>query len=132
MQVNICHRLIKYYIEEGICYLDNMYVKSLPIGVYAKQDYKLGDVIKRLSGELLLKPTRESIHIGNNMHIIDDYGKYINHSFEPNVKILLNDVIAIRDIMKYEEITFNYNDSEINMAEPFVVDGIKVCGKENT
>ena len=35
------------------------------------------------------------------------------------------------DIKKYDEITFNYNETEINMAEPFEVDGIKVCGNQN-
>jgi hypothetical protein len=33
------------------------------------------------------------------------------------------------DIQAGDELVFNYNDSEINMAAPFMVDGIPVCGK---
>ena len=133
MQVNICYRLIKYNIERGVVYSRSYFDwDSLPKCLYATQDYKLGDIIRVLRGELILKPTRESIHIGNNMHVIDEYGKYINHSFEPNTRIELNKVIALKDIKKYEEITFNYNESEINMAEPFESDGIRVCGIKNT
>lgn len=125
MQVNICHRLVKQMVEKGLILIGNY----LPKGLYATQEYKEGEIIKKLEGQLVLKPTRESIYIGNGMHVIDEHGKYMNHSFEPNVRIELNNVIAIRDIQKYEEITFNYNETEINMAFPFDVDGVKVCGK---
>jgi SET domain-containing protein len=43
------------------------------------------------------------------MHIIDDYGKFINHSSQPNTTIKLNNIIAIRNIEKYEEITINHD-----------------------
>lgn len=132
MQVNLCHRLIKEGIENGVCFFSSHYMwkDNLPQGLYTTKDFKEGDILRKLHGELVLNPTRESIHIGNGMHVIDEYGQYINHSFEPNVKIELNNVIALRDIKKYEEITFNYNESEINMAKPFEVNGVKVCGKQ--
>ena len=38
-------------------------------------------------------------------------------------------VIAIKKISENEEITFNYNDSEINMTNPFYVDNKLVTGK---
>ena len=66
------------------------------------------------------------------MHIIDKYGQFINHSFDPNVRIELNNIIAIEEIKPFDEITFNYNETEINMSDPFEVDGIKVCGKKYT
>lgn len=138
MQINLCHRLIKKNIENGVCFLSIDYVtddkfifkSKLPKGLYATKDFKEGEILRKLHGKMVLNPTRESIHIGNCMHVIDDYGQYINHSFEPNVKIILNDVVALRDIKKYEEITFNYNESEINMACPFEINGVKVCGKK--
>ena len=64
------------------------------------------------------------------MHVTDKYGSYINHSFDPNTKIVGNKVVAIKNIFKNDEITFNYNESEIDMSEPFMSDGIYVCGKK--
>jgi len=103
---------------------------DIPKGLYATRTYAIGDVILKLQGKLVLQPTKESIHIGNEMHVIDKYGQYINHSFEPNTQIELNNIIAIKEIKQYDEITFNYNESEINMANPFEVDGYEVCGKK--
>ena len=39
------------------------------------------------------------------------------------------ELIALCDIKIGEEIKFNYNDTEINMANPFNDDNILVCGK---
>jgi hypothetical protein len=102
---------------------------TLPLGLFATKTYNIGDVVLILTGELISNPTKTSIHIGNNMHVINEYGRYINHSFEPNCKIELNKVVAINNISKNDEITFNYNESEIKMAEPFFDNGISVCGK---
>ncbi len=132
MQVNISHRLIKSMIQKGNCFLsENMFVVDLPKALYAIKPFNVGETIRILEGKLVLQPTRESIHIGNGQHVIDKYGKFINHSFKPNTKIELNNVIAIQNIEKYDEITFNYNESEINMACPFEIDGVDVCGKLN-
>ena len=62
------------------------------------------------------------------MHIVDKYGSFINHSFQPNVSIQGNLIIAIKNINIQDEITFNYNESEINMACPFEIDGQLICG----
>lgn len=133
MQVNICHRLVKNMIEHGQNFINQygcIISGNIPKGVYATRTYAVGDIVLKLEGDLVLNPTRKSIHIGNGMHVIDKYGKYIKHSFKPNTRIESNNVIAIAVINPYDEITFNYNDTEINMAEPFELDGINVCGKE--
>ena len=136
MQVNVCHRLIKNMIENGHVFFDNfrsnryVNISDIPKGLYTTRDFNTGEIITKLKGELNLIPTKESIHIGNGLHVIDSYGRFINHSFDPNTKIEFNNVVAIKDIKKYDEITFNYNETEINMAEPFEVDGIKVCGNQ--
>jgi len=133
MRVDICHRLIKQLIEKGETFVrDNGYnivSTNIPKGLYSTRTYRAGEIVRKLEGELVFNPTRSSIHIGNGMHIIDEYGEYINHSFEPNIRIELNKMVAIRDIEQNEELTFNYNDTEINMANPFEADGIKVCGR---
>lgn len=99
------------------------------LGVFVNKTYHKNDIIFVLSGSILNNPTRESIHIGNNKHIIDDIGSFINHSFDPNIKIQGRNVIALKNIEIGEEICFNYNDSEINMACPFHVNHQIVCGK---
>lgn len=98
-------------------------------GLYTIQAYKKGEIVFILSGEIFDKPSRETIHIGNNKHIYDSFGIFINHSFTPSVYIDNVNVIALHDISIDTEITFNYNTSEINMASPFYVDNKIVSGK---
>jgi len=98
-------------------------------GLFSTRDYSKGQIIYVLTGEIYDKPTRETIYIGENKHIYDKYGIYINHSFNPNIYIDKNRVIALNKINKDEELMFNYNDNEINMANPFYVNYILVCGK---
>lgn len=75
-------------------------------GVFSTKEYKKNEVIFVLSGTISSKPTRESIHIGNNQHIDDEYGRYINHSFDPNINICGTNVVALRDIQIDEELVF--------------------------
>lgn len=98
------------------------------LGLFSKKNVKNGETIFTLSGQLLNHPTRESIHIGNGVHVIDEYGMFINHSFNPTVVILNDKVVACVDINVDDEITFNYNNSELQMACPFESDGQKVIG----
>lgn len=98
-------------------------------GLFTTKECKKGEVIYTLSGEIMLYPTRETIHIGNNEHIYDICGIFINHSFTPNVYIDGKNVVALRDVEIDEEVVFNYNDNEINMASPFYDNGILVNGK---
>jgi len=117
----------------SIYYNKNMEVRINPIingkGLYATRIYVKGEIVIVLSGKIYDHPTRETIHIGNNEHIYDEHGIFINHSFTPTTIIMERYVVANTDIEIDDEITFNYNDTEINMAEPFYVDGKAVCGK---
>lgn len=106
------------------------YTATGKLGVYAQRRYNRLQIVHILSGETLDKPSPTSIHVGSNKHIVDDVGKYINHSFEPNVVIIGKNIVAIRDIFPGEEITFNYNHSEINMAAPFYDNDVLVCGRK--
>lgn len=132
MQVNICHRLIKNMIEKGEVFVSthgggyyNVLTRNIPKGVYASKPYVIGQNVKKLEGQLLLHRTKNSICIGNGMHIVDDYGQFINHSFEPNTKIEFNNIIAIKNIEKYEEITIGHNESyEPGMDSFGVIDGM--------
>ena len=101
------------------------------LGLFATQQYKKGDTILVLKGDETSYPTRESIYVGNNTHILDEMGQYITHSFEPTTQIVGYNVVALVDLNNGDEITFNYNDSEVTMAAPFTVDGQQVCGNLN-
>lgn len=128
LYVDISHKLLKEGIEDG----KRFYRINIepPLGLYTNKAFSKNEIIYELEGVLRKNPSRSSIHIGNNLHVEDhNYGKYINHSFEPNTKIELNKIIALRDIKPHEELTFNYNDSEVDIAYPFEVNGIMVTGK---
>jgi len=140
MQVNICSRLIEKKIKSGVEYVhmsDNYYplklkilYEHIPLGLYAKGCYKSNEIVYTMTGKLLNIPTQTSIHIGDNMHLEDEFGQYINHSFDPNIKVVGNKLIAIKNINMCDEITFNYNDSELEMYLPFEDEGVLVCGKK--
>ena len=67
-------------------------------GLYATQKYNKNDIIFVLSGNEYDKPSRETIHIGNNKHIYDQNGIFINHSFTPTIYIDKYNVVALVDI----------------------------------
>jgi hypothetical protein len=100
-------------------------------GLFSTKNFKKDQVVYVLSGEIFDNPTRESIHIGNNKHIHDKFGMYINHSFTPNIRVNGNELVALCDIFVNDELVFNYNDTEINMANPFYVNNILVSGNKN-
>ena len=104
---------------------------ALGKGLFTTKRVGKDEVVFTLSGDIFDKPTRETIYIGENKHIYDNYGMFINHSFTPTVRIEGVNVVAIRDIDADEELAFNYNDNEITMAAPFVVGGVLVCGSES-
>ena len=99
------------------------------LGLIATKQYKKGTTIFVLKGEETNYPTRESIYVGNNTHVLDQMGQYINHSFEPTAEIQGYNVVALININENDEITFNYNNNELTMACPFTVNGQSVSGK---
>lgn len=90
-----------------------------------------GDTIFKIKGQYTKRPSRYSVQVGQKLHIdvvpgmssediLDNFfWRFMNHSCEPNVIIRECDVIAIRRISLWEEIRFNYNTVEYDMAEPF-------------
>ena len=88
--------------------------------------YKLGDVVFSLKGPILATPTASSIQIGNNMHIEDEYGAWMNHSCLGNVIVLDKNVVAIKHIPAGHELTYNYIKNETVLVKPYA------CFKCNT
>lgn len=120
----------------------NTYLKETEkkgIGLFAKEKINKGDVVWLFNKvvDLIIKPDKidfyfvpdvlfefmdtYSTNIPNDDRVLlcCDNARFINHSFEPNIKSLgaLKENIALRDINPDEELTINYeeiDDGEIN------------------
>ena len=105
-------------------------------GLYTKKEYRKEEIVLYLEGNYFQSPTRTSIQV-ENKHIESWEGGHINHHCDPNTEIRIHDnfigrnvgnqsqgslvalVVAKRDINTGEEITFDYETTEVELAEPF-------------
>ena len=97
----------------------------------ATRDFEIDDHILRLRGEVIESPTQFSVQIGPGQHMevpafvhveqpVDRYRwRFLNHSCEPNAKFEDRNLVAIREIKATEQITFDYNTTEYDLATPF-------------
>jgi len=96
-------------------------------GLYSTKKYCNGDLVLNLEGNILPYPTRTSIQVGEDKHLESWEGGHVNHHCSPNTKVIsvkvfeINDyfLVAIKDIEIGEQITFDYETTETEMAEPF-------------
>ncbi len=77
------------------------------------------------------RPTRYSVQVDLAAHVdlpvghsheetLDRfYWRFMNHNCEPNTMVRGRMVLTLRPIAPWEEITFHYNTTEYEMAEPF-------------
>lgn len=94
---------------------------SLPAGSY----------LFRIDGQLTNRPTRYSVQIDRECHMdlfpgysreeeLDRfYWRFMNHGCEPSAVIRRRAVFALKPIRAGEQIAFNYNTTEYELAEPF-------------
>ena len=107
--------------------------------VWAAGEYRLvatrafdaGELMFHMEGEPAPHPTRYTVQIDEDQHlevvsgttaeeIFDRYfWRFMNHSCEPNSTIQGRDVFALREVAPQEGVTFNYNTTEYDVAEPF-------------
>lgn len=97
-----------------------------------------GEQLFIVNGELTDTPNRYTVQIGRYTHvdvpaefdfeaILDQfYWRFMNHSCDPTVLIRGRSVIALKPIDFGQDITFNYNTTEFDMAEPFACQ----CGSD--
>jgi hypothetical protein len=104
------------------------------VGVFVTRDIKKGDIVFKLLGNIVNKPTRTSVQIGRDKHVENSLAGHVNHSCQPNVRVNRRSraFVSLRDIKQGEEMTFNYNDNEDVLAEPFTCAccGRRVVGKK--
>lgn len=102
---------------------DLIYVRDTPdkgFGVFAIRDIKKNEIITRFTGPFLRIDDMDGfprevwdhlLNVGFNEYVIPkDPGARVNHSCDPNAGIIQDiQLIAMRDIGKDEEVTFDYS-----------------------
>ena len=87
---------------------------------YACFAFAPGELVYTVRGEASATRTRESIEVGPGQHVEDAYALYLNHSFTPNLRLEERRMYALKNIAEGEELTFNYLETESEIASPFV------------
>ena len=100
--------------------------------LHSSSVFKTGELITDFSAaSTLAEPTYLTIQVDTNKHITlqPDYLQYVNHSCSPNVffNTTTFQLIALKDILVDEELTFFYPSTEWDMAQPFKCN----CGNNN-
>lgn len=85
------------------------------------KDFLKEELIISIKGAETLVRDKFTIQVEPEIHIspLKFSGKYINHSCAPNTRVSNRKFIALRDISIGEEITFDYNSTEDEIAEAF-------------
>ena len=107
----------------------------------AMEPIATGALIYTLIGRVFATPTRCSVQLGPDCHIdADSEGsledsfdlypyRFTNHACEPNMALRDGSFYASSAIHRGDELTFNYNASEYDLAEPFECEcGARSCG----
>jgi len=84
-----------------------------------------------ITGRETRVPTRYSLQVGASLHLDQDcardefdlvrrfFWRYLDHACDPATVIRDREVIALRDLAEGDAVTFDYNTTEYDMAEPF-------------
>ena len=95
-----------------------------------------GQRILRLEGELRAEPSATSIQLDLGQHlevpreddlelILDHYRwRCLHHSCDPSTLLRGRDLVARRKILPWQELTFDFESTELDLLEPFAC----VCG----
>lgn len=87
-------------------------------GVFIMKPVKKGHKIYKVSlDRIVSKPHKTYAKIGENKFVSDPILNWVNHSCNPSVRFIIETkephLIALRDIAKGEEITCDYNETEV-------------------
>ena len=113
--------------EKAIFQIDSKFIiedtGKYGLGVFANQNFKKGEVITALKGEIITfdecikriktgaENQTDSLQVGLEQDMdLDELSRIFNHSCEPNAGLRkISELVAIRDIKKGEEITYDYS-----------------------
>ena len=112
----------------------------------AVEDIPSGSFLVDLWGRVVDSPDSHTVQVAKNKHVSPQGPlNYFNHSCQPNAKLVYErrkvtfpdidanhelfwHMVAIRDIKKGEDVTFDYTTSEYDMAEVFQCRcGVETC-----
>lgn len=111
-------------IKTGIKKVENY------LGIYALKNIIKGEIIFSINGKIVALPSKYSIQTGKIIHV-EPFSKntqdstsswqFLNHSCSPNsfIDTETSALIALKNIAAGDEICFNYNTTEYEMASPF-------------
>jgi hypothetical protein len=88
-------------------------------GVFTNKEFNTGEVVLFICCEESTTPTKYTIQVDNNYHILDPIVKEMNHSLDPNVTLNGHSLIATRKIKQGSEVLRNYYETEEIIIEPF-------------
>ena len=100
--------------------------------LHASRRLAAGHRLFHLNGVVVDSPSKFSIQIGLGQHVevpadttrdeqLQSFPwRFLNHSCDPNLVIRNRQVMTRRSIEATEELTFNYNTTEYDMATPFM------------
>jgi hypothetical protein len=101
------------------------------LALVAAVDVAAGGAILYLDGEIYRRPTRYSVQVGVGRHVdaphdVDPKGqanryvwRFLNHACSPNAVLHERTLVANRAIRAGEQVTFDYESNEWDMADPF-------------
>ena len=110
------------------------------VRLVAAQTLAAGTYLFEIQGVRSRQKSRFSVQLDDDLHIevdacasADDlmtrhYWRFLNHGCDPNVVLRGAQVLALRDIGPNEELVFDYETTEFEMAEPFQCRcGVNTC-----
>lgn len=98
----------------------------------ATHAFAAGEPIAPLQGDLVETRTRYSIELDRDCHLSAPaevpfeglmahyYWRFLNHSCRPNTMVRGRELVAAAPIVAFEELCFDYDTTEWELAEPFV------------
>lgn len=104
------------------------------LAAIAAVDFALGDTVVAITGREVKVPTRYTLQVGAAVHLdaepqpgaVGGYPewRFLNHGCDPNVVLRGRSFVARQPIRRGDELTFDYESTEWDMATPFLCE----CG----
>lgn len=99
--------------------------------VVAMRAVAAGEVLLTIEGEVVARPSRTSVQVSEREHVdvpatwtLEEVlarapWRFLNHACEPSAWVRGREVVALRPLAPFEEVTFDYATTEASMATPF-------------
>ena len=128
-------KLFEMKSPEGLKFV---YAEGKGLGLFADREFKGGEDVISFENTLVDRKhaSIEAVQVDEDIYLDTEWltpEAFINHSCSPNTKLDVrldqptSAYVAVRDISKDEEITFNYLTTEYDMADGFTC----ACGSPN-